>query len=70
MGALLRFLGRTGFRRGLAGPGGTGWLAVGAAAALAQRARRKKDEPKVLYTKKLEPGQQMVITHYRKGEAP
>ncbi|MCA1693031.1 MAG: hypothetical protein LC733_12865 [Actinobacteria bacterium] len=70
MGGLLRTLARTGFRRGLAGPGGRGWLAVGLAAGVIQFLRRKADEPKVSYSEQLEPGQSIVITHFAKGEAP
>ena len=70
MGAVLRTLARTGFRRGVGGAGGRAWLGVGVAAATIQFLRRKKDEPKVTYTEKLEPGQKMIITHFGKGEAP
>jgi hypothetical protein len=63
MGAILRVLARTGFRRGLGGAGGRGWLAVGATAAVIQWMRRKSDEPKVHINEELHPGQTMVITH-------
>ena len=70
MGALLRFLGRTGVRRGLGSAEGRGWLAVGLTAGAIQYLRRRSDEPKVSITDELEPGQSMVITHFRKGEEP
>ena len=70
MGALLRTLARTGFRRGLgAGAGGRGWLAVGLAAGILQFLRRKAGEPKVAMTEELKPGQTIVIRHLGKGEA-
>ena len=68
-GPLLRTLARTGIRRGLAGPGGRGWLAVGLAAGVIQFLRRKSDEPKVELTEKLEPGQSLIITHLGREEA-
>ena len=70
MNVLLRFLGRTGFRRGLGkDPGGRGWLLIGALAWLIRFVQRKKDEPKVHITEKLEPGQVIVIRHLAKDEA-
>lgn len=69
MGAMLRSLARTGVRRGLSGPGGRGWLALGLAAGTIQFLRRHAGEPKVQLTEKLKPGETMVITHYRKGDA-
>jgi hypothetical protein len=67
---LLRSLGRTGFRKGLGGEsGGRGWLAIGVAAWLVRFLQRKKGEPKVCITEKLEPGQTMVIRHLAKDEA-
>ncbi len=64
MNGLLRFLGRTGVRRGLgSGPGGRGWLLIAVVAWLIRFAQRKKGEPKVRITEKLEPGQVIVITH-------
>ncbi|MFP5319137.1 MAG: hypothetical protein ACLGI2_12710 [Acidimicrobiia bacterium] len=69
MGALLRTLARTGFRRGLGGAGGRGWLAVGLAAGILQFLRRKAGEPKVEMTEELKPGQTVVIRHLGKGEA-
>ena len=68
-GPLLRTLARTGIRRGLTGPGGRGWLALGLAASTIQFLRRKSDEPKFSITEKLEPGESIVITHLREGEA-
>ncbi len=69
--ALLRSLGRTGFRKGLGRePGGRGWLLIGVAAWLIRFLQRKKDEPKVHITEKLEPGQVMVIRHLAKSEKP
>ena len=70
MGAVLRALARTGVRRGLGSAGGRGWLAVGLTASIIQFLRRRSDEPKVSVTEKLEPGQTLIVTHYRKGEAP
>jgi hypothetical protein len=70
MGALIRTIARTGIRRGLGGgAGGRGWLAIGLAAGTIQFLRRKSGEPKVTSVTKLEPGQSLVITHMRKGEA-
>ena len=70
MGAILRALARTGFRRGLGGgPGGRGWLYVGLLAAVIQFLRRKSGEPKLVVTEKLKPGQALVIRHLAKGEA-
>jgi hypothetical protein len=69
VGALLRTLVRTGFRRGLGAAGGKGWLAVGLMAGTIQFLRRKRGEPKIHLTEKLKPGQSIVITHLRKGEA-
>lgn len=71
MGALLRTLARTGFRRGLGGgPGGRGWLLVGLAAGAVQFLRRKSGEPKIQFTETLKPGQTVVIRHFKKGESP
>jgi hypothetical protein len=67
-GPLLRTVARTGVRKGLFGAGGRGWLTVGILTALIQFARRKRDEPKVSITEKLEPGQSLVITHLAKDE--
>jgi hypothetical protein len=69
MGALLRTLARTGFRRGLSGPDGRGWLTVGIAAALIQFLRRKSGEPKVCVSEKLKPGETMIVTHLRESQA-
>ena len=70
MGALLRTLARTGFRRGLGGgPGGRGWLALGLAAGVLQFLRRKSGEPKVQISEELKPGQTIVVRHLGKGEA-
>ncbi len=69
MGTLLRTLARTGLRRGLGGAGGRAWLAVGLMAGTIQFLRRKSGEPKVKMTEKLKPGQSVIITHLRKGEA-
>ncbi len=67
---LLRSLGRTGFRKGLGGePGGRGWLLVAVGAWLIRYLQRKKDEPKIHLTEKLEPGQVIVIRHLAKDEA-
>jgi hypothetical protein len=68
-GPLLRTLARTGARRGLFRPKNRGWLALGILTGLIQFARRKRDEPKVSLTEKLEPGQSIVITHLGKDEA-
>lgn len=68
MGALLRTLARTGFRRGIGG-GGRGWLAIGLAAGVLQFLRRKSGEPKFQISEELKPGQTMVIRHLGKGEA-
>jgi hypothetical protein len=70
VGALLRTVVRTGFRRGLGGgPGGKGWLALGVAAGVLQFLRRKTGQPKVQITEDLKPGQTLVIRHLAKGEA-
>ena len=69
MGALLRTLARTGFRRGLGAAGGKGWLAVGLMAGTIQFLRRKSGEPKVELSEKLKPGQTIIITHLTKREA-
>lgn len=70
MGALLRTLARTGFRRGLGGgPGGRGWLLVALVATVLRFMQKKAGEPKVQITEKLEPGQSIIITHLRKGSA-
>lgn len=68
MAKLLRLLFRTGFKRGLGAQGGRGWLMVGMIAGLLHFLRRHNDEAKVSYKEKLEPGQTMIIRHYRKGE--
>ena len=68
-GPLLRTIARTGVRRGLAGAGGRGWLAIGLGAATIQFLRRKREEPKLQITERLEPGQGITITHLRKDEA-
>jgi hypothetical protein len=67
VGAIIRFFGRTGIRRGLSGPGGRGWLAIGVAAWVIQFLRRKSGEPKVEHSEKLKPGQTLVIRHLPKG---
>ncbi len=69
MGAILRVLARTGFRRGLGGGAG-GWLTIALITSLIQFARRKRAEPKVSLTEELKPGQTMTIVAYRKGEKP
>lgn len=68
MAKLLRLLFRTGVKRGLGPEGGRGWLFVGLAAGMIHFLRRHSGEPKVTFSEKLEPGQTMVIRHYRKGE--
>jgi hypothetical protein len=68
MAKLLRLLFRTGFKRGFGPEGGRGWLMVGIAAGLLHFFRRHHDEAKVTYSEKLQPGQTMIIRHYRKGE--
>ena len=68
-GPLLRTVARTGFKRGLAGPGGRAWVVIGLSAGMIQWLRRKRDEPKFSISEKLEPGQSMLITHLRKEEA-
>jgi hypothetical protein len=70
VGAILRTLARTGFRRGLGERGGRGWLTIALVTSLLQRSRRKKDEPKVSFNEELKPGETVTITHYAKGERP
>lgn len=60
---MLRWLIRTGFRRGLGGS--RPWLAVGfGAGALHLLARMAKREEKVVYLEELRPGQSLVIQHF------
>ena len=67
---LLRFLGRTGIRKGLGPtPGGRGWVAIGVAAWLIRFLQRKANEPKVHLNEKLGPGETIVIRHLAKDEA-
>ncbi len=67
---LIRSLGRSGFRKGLGRePGGRGWLVIGVLAWLIRFVQRKKDEPKVQMSERLEPGQVIVIRHLAKDEA-
>ena len=67
---LLRFLGRTGIRKGLGpSPGGRGWVAIGIAAWLIRFLQRKANEPKVHLNEKLGPGETIVIRHLAKDEA-
>ncbi len=68
MAKLLRMLFRTGIKKGLGTEGGRGWLLFGLAAGMLHFLRRHHDEAKVSYSQKLEPGQTMIIRHYRKGE--
>lgn len=70
MAKLLRLLFRTGVKRGFGSQGGRGWLFFGVAAGTVHFMRRHIGEAKVTYSEKLEPGQTMVIRHFRKGEAP
>lgn len=60
---MLRWLVRTGFRRGLSGS--RPWLAVGfGAGALQLLARMARREEKVVYLEELRPGQSLVIQHF------
>ena len=43
-------------------------MLVGITAGLLHFLRRHHDEAKVTYSEKLQPGQTMIIRHYRKGE--
>jgi hypothetical protein len=67
---LLRLLFRTGVKRGFSRERGRGWLVLGVTAGMLHFLRRHIDEPKVTYETKLEPGQTMIIRHFRKGEVP
>ncbi|MEO7836305.1 MAG: hypothetical protein ABIS21_01535 [Acidimicrobiales bacterium] len=60
---MLRFLLRTGFRRGLLG-GSRGWTAVGAVA-LGLRVLKKitGSEPEIVHATTLRPGESLVVRH-------
>lgn len=60
---------RTGRRRGLMGRS-SGWLGVWAAAAGYRQLRNFLTEDPVVVRETLAPGQQLIITNYRKGEEP
>jgi hypothetical protein len=63
MEALLAYLRRTGFRRGLLG-GSRGWMIAGGAAyAVRVLQRASRNEPVVVYREELEPGETVVIKH-------
>ena len=68
MAKLLRLIFRTGMKKGLSREGGRAWLLFGLAAGVLHFMRRHAGEAKVAYNEKLEPGQTMIIRHYRKGE--
>lgn len=64
---MLRFLTRTGLRRGLLG-GSRPWTTIFVVAgALRLVARATKGTPKIVYTGELEPGQTLVIAHPADG---
>lgn len=63
MNALLRYLMRTGWQRGVRG-GERAWVIVGGAALLAHLARKAaKRETDVVFSEKLGPGESVRITH-------
>lgn len=65
MGALTRLLLRNGLRRGLIG-GSRPWLVLGGVGATVQILRKLAgNEPKVVFSEKLEPGETFVIAHGR-----
>lgn len=66
MDRLLATLVTRAFRRGLGGE--PLWIAVGAAAWLARRSRRRGDE--VVWRGRVEPGQRLVVTTLAPGTHP
>jgi hypothetical protein len=58
--ALLRRLGRLGFRKGLGG-GGRAWLALGLVSWFAARSKEKGKEPPPLYREVLSPGESIAV---------